>query len=497
LDSRTLWLALDIGTTGAKAALIAPDGQVVRSAYRDYASHIGEGGVFEQNADDWWQAVVDVCRELAASDEYNRVDGVALTGQMQDVILVDEEGSPLHPVILYSDTRARAEADEILQRVGAERLRNLTGNDQDAGGLLAKLVWLKRHRPDTLSSARCLLLGAADFVALKMTGAAVTDTTTASTTGLMDIHTRAPLDRSIFDELGIGDAFPLLPPMSAGGARAGALTESAANILGLTPGMPVHHGPGDAGATTIGAGSGEPGRVYAYLGTSGWIAFTSPERAAWEHGAFTLAHPKADRYIQIAPLLTAGGNLEWVRDLFGADDYEHLVEQAARRPPANVLYLPYLNGERCPFRDPLARGAFVGMDGRTTKEDLYRAVLEGVVFAYRHALDSLLSASAITLTGGGARSHWWCQLFADILNLSVAVAADAENVGVRGAALAARVASGELDTYSPPGYFPSKVTLQPDERQRQHFDDQYALFRDLYPALRPTFARLSRGVASV
>lgn len=490
MNTRKLWLAFDIGTTGAKAALVAPNGQVIHSAVREYPSFTAEGGVVEQHAEDWWNATVDACHELASTDEFSQVDAIAVTGQMQDVILVDADGSPVHPVILYSDTRARTEADEVVQRFGAEQLRTLTGNDQDAGSLLAKLLWLKRYQPDTLASAHHLLIGAADYIVFRLAAVAVTDTTTASTTGLMDLDSRTPLDRSIFDAIGLGKLLPIMPTITAGGSQVGSLSANAASLLGLKTGTPVHHGPGDAGATTIGAGSGEAGRIYAYLGTSGWVAFTSLNRASWEHGAWTLAHPRPTAYIQIAPLLTAGGNLEWIRDLFGTDDYDDLIAQAAPSP-SGLLYLPYLNGERSPFRDPLARGAFVGLSQRTARADLYRAVLEGVIYAYRHALEALLAspASSLTLTGGGTRSLHWCQLFADILNLPIAVATDAENVGVRGSVLAARVASRELDNYHSPGYFPSKTLLQPNSQHRHYYDHQYTLFRDLYPALRSTFAR--------
>jgi xylulokinase len=492
-EARKLWLAFDIGTTGAKIALVAPDGGIVRTAYRDYPTRMAEGGVVEQDATAWWAAIVSACRELAKSSDIQWVEAIAITGQMQDMILVDAKSDPVYPVILYSDTRARTEADSIVRRIGVDRLRTLTGNDQDAGGLLAKLLWLKLHEPGVLERARYLLLGAADFVALKMTGKAVTDATTASTTGLMDIGTRSPLDQAVLDEMGIGETRHLLPPITEGGAKVGVLTDAAAGALGIASGIPVYHGPGDAGATTLGAGSGEAGPVYSYLGTSGWIAFTSPGRAAPDEGAITLAHPKPGYFIQVAPLLTAGGNLEWVRDLFASDDYDGLIAAALKVSPSNLLYLPYLNGERSPFRDPLARGAFIGLSGRTEKADLYRAVLEGVVYAYRHALSALLviPATTVTLTGGGTRSEAWCQLFADIINVPVAVAADAENVGVRGAVLASRVAGGEFATYSPSGYFPTTATLQPRPEHREHYDRQYQLFRDTYPALKPIFARMA------
>jgi len=489
-DMANLWLAFDIGTTGAKAALIDGAGQVVRSATRQYPTHTATGGVMEQDAGDWWRAVRETCRALGALDE---VDAIALTGQMQDAILVNATGDPVRPVILYSDTRAHAEAARLPDQLGAARIRELTGNDQDAGSLLAKLAWLQAHEPAALEASRWLLLGAADFVALKMTGAATTDTTTASTTGLMNLATRTALDDSVFAALELRDCARLVPPITPGGHRVGALTSAAAETLGLPAGIPVYHGPGDAGATTIGAGSGEPGAVYAYLGTSGWIAFTATERAQPGQGVITLAHPAPGRTIQVAPLLTAGGNLDWVRDLFGGGDYDAVIARALDRDPSRLLYLPYLSGERAPFSDPHARGAFVGLGASATRDDLCRAVLEGVVYAYRHALDALIpgATTTLTLTGGGTRSRRWCQLFADVTHLPVAIQADPENVGVRGAILCAQVAHGARASYAASEFFPIEATLPPDPAHAAHFDRQYRVFREAYPALKPIFAQLA------
>ncbi len=482
------WLAFDIGTTGTKAALIGADGRAIRSAYRSYDTDTAESGVVEQHAEDWWQAVIETTRELNASE----AEAIAITGQMQDLILLNGQGEPTRPVILYSDTRAHQEAVEVNAQIGADRLQQLTGNSQEAGSLLAKLLWLSRHEPDTLTQSALLLTGAADTIALNLTGLPVTDTTTDSTTGLLDINTRAMLPPDIFAALGLADVPRLLPPVKPGGALVGALSADMAQRLGLKPGIPVYHGPGDAGATTLGAGSGELGNVYAYIGTSGWVAFTSTKRAAQDTGVFTLAHPHLDRYITVAPLLTAGGNLDWARDVFDMADYDDLINQALNQPPTSLLYLPYLNGERSPFSDPFARGAFIGLSARHTRADLCRAVLEGVIYAYRHALDALIDepVARLTLTGGGTRSQAWCQLFADMTHTPVTIAEDAAHVGVRGAVLAAQVAAGQYTDYDPAGFFPAAASLTPDNSQHEHYDRQYELFKAAYPALKDIFARM-------
>jgi len=487
-----LWLIIDIGTSGAKIALITAAGQLLDTTTQPYDTFSADGGVNEQNAADWWQAVIAACQSFGA--KMAPVSAVAVTGQMQDAILIDGDGTPTHPVILYSDTRASAEAEMVVARVGAERLKALTGNEQGADSLWAKLLWLTTHRPDAIEKAYSILFGAADAVIFHLTGKPSTDTTTASTTGLMDLHERRWLSEALLETMGIGASAGKLPELVAGGSQVGTVTARAAAVLGLSIGIPVYHGAGDAGAATIGAGSGEIGRAYGYLGTSGWVAFTADTPGSPENGVFTLAHPQPNRFIQIAPLLTAAGNLEWIRDLFATESVETLIDEACARPVSKVIYLPYLNGERTPFRDPLARAAFIGMGSTTERADLVRAVLEGVAFGYRHALDALMPQppSHLMLTGGGTRSLKWCQIFADVLGLDILIGTDADHVGVRGALLSAQVARGVFTSYIPVGFTPSEQTLTPHLVQYGLYQAKYAVYRAAYPAMKDLFGQLQQ-----
>ncbi len=485
-----MWLIFDLGTSGVKAAVLDGDGKIVRNALEPYPTYMGGGGIVEQEVNDWWRALVAAAVAVA----HGEVTRIVLTGQMQDLILLDERGEALRPAILYSDLRARAEAATIIEGIGKERLIALTGNEQGADSLWAKVLWIKRHQRDLLDLAKTLLFSPADCAVYKMTGHAVTDTTTASATGLMILRRRCWLERATLEEFGIGAVFPLLPSLVAGGAQVGTLKEDAAAELGLQPNIPVYRAPGDAGTTTLGAGSGEIGQAYGYLGTSGWIAFSAAQPGSPENGVITLAHARPGQYIQVAPLMTAGGNLEWVRDLFGEMDYDAVITAAMARPITEILYLPYLGGERAPFSDPLARAAFIGMGRNAERGDMYRATLEGVAYAYAHALDALLPErpGAFVLTGGGTRSQVWCQLFADILGLPVAIADDAENVSLRGALLAVRFESGCLKSYTPAGYFSTRTILTPNADLLARYAQKYALFRAAYPALKPIFAAQAR-----
>ncbi|MEM7734603.1 MAG: FGGY family carbohydrate kinase [Deinococcota bacterium] len=497
-----MWLALDIGTTNVKAALLDADRKVHFRAEASYPSHSATGGISEQNSKDWWLAACQVMQDLnlqAATSEQvglKRVIAVAITGQMQDVLLLDAAGEPLRPVILYSDSRAQAEAAEIDQLCAQHGydLTKITGNVQTAAGLLAKLRWLNHHEAEVMASADKLFLGAAELVAYKLTGAHVSDTTTAATTGLMDLEARAWLDKDVFERLELPNISKLLPQLVSGGTQVGTVSTKATTFLDLPEGIPVHLGPGDAGATTLGAGCGDLGSAYGYIGTTGWWAFSSTERGNSTRGVFTLAHPHLERTICVVPFMAAGKNLEWIANTLSNDTstqpaYDDLIQTALARPISPIIYLPYLSGEPSLLQDPNARGAFIGLASEHTQADVVRAVLEGVSFAYKYALDALVSPppQQLTLTGGGSRSRAWCQLLADVTGVSVRVVANASDVGLQGAVLAAQVARGEYEGYELE--VASSEVLSP--QQNTIYNQKYELFQRAYASLKDVFQELS------
>ena len=214
-----MWLVFDIGSGSTKAALIA-EGEILRSASAAYPTDFGDGGEAEQNASDWWAAVKRVCHEIEAPAD---IAGIVLTGQMQDVILLDENCAPLRPVILYSDSRASAQIQRIHQLVSPDELRAITGIEQSAGSLLAKLRWLDENERQSLKHASHLLFGGADFIAARMTGSFVSDSTTASTTGLWHLAEDTLLDAKLLTRLELAQLEILLPTVVSGGSCVGRL----------------------------------------------------------------------------------------------------------------------------------------------------------------------------------------------------------------------------------------------------------------------------------
>jgi xylulokinase len=496
-------IAMDAGTTGIKATLIERSGRILVSHMVSYSTTT-KGNTVEQQPEDWWQAAKECLSAIADQLDQITLDGIALSGQMQNLILISK-GHVIAPAILYSDTRAQEEAKIINQQIGELTLQSATGNLQDASSLLAKLLWLKKHRSSKYAQTDVVLIGTHDFLAWKLCGAHLADYTTAATTGLLDLNANAwALD--ILHALNLRDDF--LPSLAPSGILAGQLDHTAAVATGLPTGLPIYHGSGDAATATVGAGAGEPGRFYAYLGSSGWLAATR-NGAPMDPGSgiFNLRHPDANRLILIGPMLTAAGNFGWLNAAFGeleavvagsstSDSYAALERTAAEAKPGSrgVLYLPHLAGERAPFRDPHARGVFFGLSTTTTRADLYRAVLEGVALSMRAIRDTMLTSehetiSGLNLVGGGVRSALWAQIFADVFGCQVNVLAGPSDAGTRGAAIITGKALGWYDSYTPPGdFFPLQSSFTPQPSSLEVYNRSFEVFRQLYPALQPVFA---------
>ncbi len=493
-------IVLDVGTTEVKAALMDKSGAFIAEDRRGHPMSVS-GDRVEQDPEAWWKAAVGVLSSVASRAEPGSVAGICLSGQMQDLVTLDERGAS-GPAILYSDARARSEAAEVTAAIGAEELAKRTGNLQDVTSLPAKILWLQRNDPDRYRWTRRFLFGAHDYIAWKLTGAEATDYTTLSTTGLLDISANA-YALSMIESLGLQES--LFPSLVSASHNDGGLLAGPARQIGVPAGTPVFHGSGDAGSTTIGSGAGVPGVLSCYLGTSGWLAATSTGGCVDPRtGIFNLRHPDASSLIHIGPMLLAAGNVDWAIEAIGApadagSRYESFTREAARARPGcgGLTYLPYLMGERSPFRDPSARGVFAGLSWSTGKAEMYRAVLEGVAFAMRsihEAMDpgDLASVRRLSLSGGGARSPLWPQIFADVFDCDVSVAANARSPGLVGAFVIGGKALGWQNDYLPPRESEAADTVfRPVADSRRACQRAYAAFRGLYPALRKSFAALT------
>lgn len=405
-------LILDVGSSALKAVAFDRSGAAVAAGSAAIATRGADRSV-EQDVGDWWRAARAA---IAALPVPGQIGAVALTGSMQNLIALAEDGTPAGPAVLYSDRRLDAgEVEALGTRLPADYAAR-TGNRLDPAHTILKLMRLDRYLPTDAGGER-LLFGAKDAVIQRMTGRFVVDPTTATTTGLFNIRDGG-WDADLVSASGI--AAERLPEILPANAVAGQLGAAAAAELGLRSGIPVFNGAGDGAAATWGAFADRPASAYVYLGTTGWVAATMAlEEANPPRDIYTLADPiHADRAILISPFLNAGSALEWLAGVTGLP-VETLLEQAETEH-SGPLFLPYLAGERAPFDDQAVRGAFLGLDRNHRPGALCRSVLEGITFAVRHNLEVAgLPPSPLTVIGGGAKSPLLRQMLADSLGRAV------------------------------------------------------------------------------
>jgi len=486
-------LGLDVSTTATKAVLLDVEGTLHVASCPEYTFETPEPLWSQQDPRLWWDGAVVAIKEVlaAAGLTGGDIDAVGLAGQMHGLVALDRHDDVLRPAILWNDQRTEAECDQIRETIGRDRLIAVTGNDALAGFTAPKLLWIRRHEPDVWSEITHILLPK-DFVRLRLTGDHAVDRADGAGTLLFDLAAR-DWSSDIVDALGIDAAW--LPTTYEGPAVTGAISSDAAEATGLRAGTPVVAGGGDQAAAAVGVGAVEPGVVSLSLGTSGVVFTATDEPLIDPEGRLhSFCHAVPDRWHVMGVMLSAAGSLQWFRDALAPGvPFPALVDEALGVPPGSdgVLFLPYLSGERTPYPDPRALGAFVGLAARHGRSHMTRSVLEGVAFGLKDSLE-LMRAVGVTgfdeirATGGGSKSALWRQILADVLELPVITTTTSEGAA-QGAAMLAATGVGWFAIVQDA----CRSLVTPAERVEPAGSDvyreRYAQYRALYPALAPTF----------
>jgi xylulokinase len=495
------FLGIDVSTTSAKALVVDDVGRVLASESTPLALSTPRPLWAEQDPRDWWNAVAASTRRalVAAGLAPEAVAAVGLTGQMHGLVLVDAEHRALRPAILWNDQRTGAECDAVRGRVGRTRLIAITGNDALPGFTAPKILWVRTHEPEVLARTRWILLPK-DYVRLCLTGDAAMDKADGSGTLLFDLA-RRDWSGDVCDALEVPRAW--LPPTHEGPTVTGTVSRAGAEATGLRAGTPVVAGGGDQAAGAVGVGAVRPGTVSVTLGTSGVVFATTGAPLVEPEGRLhAFCHAVPGRWHVMGVMLSAAGSLQWYRDTCAASvPFDELVAEAAEAPPGSegLVFLPYLSGERTPYPDPHARGAFVGLTLRHRRAHMTRAVLEGVAFGLRDSFDLLAQVGArapgeVRIAGGGARGQLWRSIVASVLGVDVVRVTSTEGAAF-GAALLAGVAGGAWPDVDAACDATIAVTgrEQPDETTRAVYEERHAQFRALYPALRDHMRALGGG----
>ncbi len=442
-------LGIDVSTTATKALVIDASGRVLGMASSEYPFEQPHPLWSEQHPHLWWAGTTDaVGRALeAAGVTGDDVESVGLTGQMHGLVLLDAAGDVIRPAILWNDQRTAAECDAIRSALGPAHLVEITGNDALTGFTAPKLLWVRDHEPEAWSRVAHVLLPK-DYVRYRLTGAFALDKADGAGTLLFDLAARDWSGGGRSTRSGIDPAW--MPRDLRGSGDHGEHHARGRGRHRPQGGHARRRGGGDQAANAVGVGAVVPGRVALSLGTSGVVFATTNQPifdAAGRVHAFCHAVP--GRWHLMSVMLSAAGSLRWLRDAIAPGAaFDQLVGGAASVPAASegLLFLPYLTGERCPYPDPLARGAFVGLTLAHDARHMTRSVLEGVAFGLRDGLDLMVEAgmpvpAQVRASGGGTASTLWCQILADILDAEIVLPATTEGAAY-GAALLAAVGSG-------------------------------------------------------
>jgi xylulokinase len=476
-------VGLDVGTTGVKGIAVAPDGTVAAVAERGYPLSTPQAGWSEQDPEAWWRATEVVLGALVAELGGARIAGIGLTGQMHGLVALDSADNVIRPAILWNDQRTGAECAEIEELIGLDRLISLTGNRALTGFTAPKLLWLRRHEPDSYHRIARIMLPK-DYVRLRLTGEWATDVADASGTLLLDVADRT-WSTDVLDALELPEAW--MPPVLESPEVSGDTTARD----NVSRGIPVAAGAGDCAAAAVGVGIDRPGPLSIVLGTSGVVfaalpAFASDPQAR----VHAFCHAVPGQWHAMGVMLSAAGSLQWFRDRLAPDvSFADLVAKAEAWGPGaeGLLFAPYLAGERTPHADPTARAAFTGLELRHDRGALARAVLEGVAFGLRDSSELVQGLGGpvdrARASGGGARGLW-LRIVASVLGLPIELTA-VEEGSAYGAALLGGVAGG-LFADVPDAVdrcVRVRSTVEPDPVWQSAYEDIYARFGALYPAL--------------
>ena len=416
---------------------------------------------------------------------------------MHGAVMLDESGRVVRPALIWCDVRTGRQCRELTEKIGAERLIQLTCNPALPNFTLTKFLWVRENEPENWKRVRAVMLPK-DYVRYQLTGDRATDMADASGTLLLDVANRrwsnemleaAEIDRD------------LLPALYESPDVCGKVSARAAAATGLKAGTPVVAGAGDQAAGATGMGIVTPGAVSATIGTSG-VVFAATDAPALDRKGrlHTFCHAIPGRWHMMGVTQAAGLSLRWFRDQFGAgtddgqDPYERLTEEAATAPPGcnGLLFTPYLMGERTPHLDPRARGAFVGLTASHTRADVIRAILEGVAFSLRDTFSIFgemnVPVRSVRLGGGGARSALWRQIQADVYGHEIEVV-EAEEGAAYGAALLAGVGARMWASVDEACVSVVRVAkrVRPDAEAVATLNKNYAAYRRVYGATRDIF----------
>lgn len=484
-----LYIGIDLGTSAVKLLLMDSEGNICNVVSKEYPLYFPKPGWSEQNPEDWYEQTIVGIKELLKDADLSQVAGISFGGQMHGLVILDKDDKVIRPAILWNDGRTFKECDYLNHVIGQDKLSEYTANIAFTGFTAPKILWVRDNEPDNFAKIEKIMLPK-DYLAYRLTGVHCTDASDASGMLLYDVKNRC-WSKEMCDICGITES--QLAKCFESYEAVGTLLPEVATELGLSEKVIVAAGAGDNAAAAVGTGTVGDNMCNISLGTSGTIFISSKNFGVDKFNALhSFAHADGKYHLMGCMLSAASCNKWWMDDIIGTKEYREEQQAIERLGENHVYFLPYLMGERSPHNNPNARGTFIGMTMDTSRTDMTQAVLEGVAFALRDSLEVAKSLGIqlerTKICGGGAKSPLWKKIIANVLNLKVDVIESEEGPAMGGAMLAA-VACGEYASVEEIAAKFVKVvdTVEPEPELVAKYEERYAQFKEIYPALKPVF----------
>ncbi len=499
-----LVIGVDSSTTACKAIAWDRDGKAIAESRASFDLISPHPNWYEQRAEDWWDALCHVLRNVSAQVGIDRIAALCITHQRETFVPVDENGQSIRNAILWLDDRSRLQVDELNRRVGSDIIQDITGKGPSTKQSLPKLIWLQTHEPEVMRRAH-KIVDVHAFLIYRLTGIWATSLPSADPMGLVDMR-RGDWAADLMRQLDLDpDQFV---EIREAGSILGEISDRAAELTGLPVGTPVVAGAGDGQSAGLGANITRPGKAYLNLGTA-MVSGAHADSYVADKAFRTLCSPIAGAFVPEEVLGGGTFTISWFVENFGPDvrgvnlplSAEEVLEVAASKlPPGSLglMVVPYWNAVMPPYWDAAATGITIGWTGAHRREHFYRAILEGIAYEHRLAMDGVARATGqpldeFILMGGGSRSALWCQIVADVSGIRVTRASTAEATNL-GAAILAAAAAG---WYSSVGSAAAAMTstersFEPTPKTHAVYDRLYReVYCNLFPAVQPYIDRLT------
>ncbi len=475
-----MYIGIDLGTSGVKAILLDKNQRLIATASHALPISRPQPLWSEQNPQDWWNATNQAMQDLAKQYDLRAVKAIGLTGQMHGATLLDKSDNVLSPAILWNDGRSFAECAELEQLV--PNSREITGNLMMPGFTAPKLKWVDKHQPQIAKQVAKVLLPK-DYLRLLMTGEYASDMSDASGTMWLDVAKR-DWKLPLLNACGLD--LDNMPKLFEGNQITGYLRKEIAQQWQMNS-VPVVAGGGDNAAGAIGVGLYQSGQAMLSLGTSGvYFVVTDKFTANPQKAVHSFCHALPNRWHLMSVILSAASAVDWAQKTTGISDIPTMFQLAEKSAVnSDVIFLPYLSGERTPHNDPYAKGVFWGLTHNDNQATLAKAVIEGVSFALADGIDVLhetgVQADQIALIGGGAKSAYWRQLLADITGKTFEYRTGGDVGPALGAAKLAQIALNpqqDIAQFCQP--LELEAVYQPNRQRFEQYQEKRAKFAEIY-----------------